>query len=103
MLALPPAQKSQSAEFAAGKSSVIHFCSLLLTHLWHISVIGFLFGFSLASSFTAYRLLDEYKQASVALQASVEELQQSTEKARRYLTFNQYLLRFYRFPRTFGV
>ncbi|KAH9971934.1 hypothetical protein BGW80DRAFT_1151022, partial [Lactifluus volemus] len=43
-------------------------------------VIGFLFGFSLASSFAAYRLLDEYKQASVTLQASVEELQQSTEK-----------------------
>ena len=44
------------------------------------SVIGFLFGFSLASSFAAYRLLDEYKQASAALQTSVEELQQSTEK-----------------------
>ncbi|KAH8989615.1 hypothetical protein EDB86DRAFT_2807800 [Lactarius hatsudake] len=43
-------------------------------------VIGFLFGFSLASSFAAYRLLDEYKQASATLQASVEELQQSTEK-----------------------
>ncbi|KAI0272932.1 hypothetical protein BGY98DRAFT_148197 [Russula aff. rugulosa BPL654] len=43
-------------------------------------VIGFLFGFSLASSFAAYRLLDEYKLASATLQASVEELQQSTEK-----------------------
>ncbi|THH20544.1 hypothetical protein EW146_g821 [Bondarzewia mesenterica] len=43
-------------------------------------IIGFLFGFSLASSFAAYRLLDEYKQASAALQASVEELQRSTEK-----------------------
>ncbi|KAI0059543.1 hypothetical protein BV25DRAFT_1828777 [Artomyces pyxidatus] len=43
-------------------------------------IIGFLFGFSLASSFAAYRLLDEYKQASAALQASVEELQLSTEK-----------------------
>ncbi|KAI0304515.1 hypothetical protein B0F90DRAFT_1706500 [Multifurca ochricompacta] len=43
-------------------------------------VIGFLFGFSLASSFAAYRLLEEYKQASATLQASVEELQQSTEK-----------------------
>ena len=49
-------------------------------------MIGFLFGFSLASSFAAYRLLDEYKQASASLQASVEELQQSTEKARHYLT-----------------
>lgn len=43
-------------------------------------VIGFLFGFSLASSYAAYQLLDEYKQASAALQASVEELQRSTEK-----------------------
>ncbi|KAI0300400.1 hypothetical protein BC826DRAFT_676485 [Russula brevipes] len=43
-------------------------------------VIGFLFGFSLASSFAAYRLLEEYKLASATLQASVEELQQSTEK-----------------------
>ncbi|KAA1469822.1 hypothetical protein DENSPDRAFT_835499 [Dentipellis sp. KUC8613] len=43
-------------------------------------VIGFLFGFSLASSFAAYRLLEEYKLASAALQASVEELQASTEK-----------------------
>jgi len=45
-------------------------------------IVGFLFGFSLASSFAAYHLLDEYKQASAALQASVEELQISTEKVR---------------------
>ncbi|KII86966.1 hypothetical protein PLICRDRAFT_114062 [Plicaturopsis crispa FD-325 SS-3] len=43
-------------------------------------IVGFLFGFSLASSFAAYHLLDEYKQASAALQASVQELQLSTEK-----------------------
>jgi hypothetical protein len=43
-------------------------------------IVGFLFGFSLASSFAAYQLLDEYKQASAALQASVEELQLTTEK-----------------------
>ncbi|KZP33574.1 hypothetical protein FIBSPDRAFT_847490 [Athelia psychrophila] len=43
-------------------------------------IVGFLFGFSLASSFAAYHLLEEYKQASAALQASVEELQISTEK-----------------------
>ncbi|KDQ62385.1 hypothetical protein JAAARDRAFT_170722 [Jaapia argillacea MUCL 33604] len=43
-------------------------------------VIGFLFGFSLAASFAAYNLLDEYRQASAALQASVSELQLSTEK-----------------------
>ncbi|KIK69650.1 hypothetical protein GYMLUDRAFT_66949 [Collybiopsis luxurians FD-317 M1] len=43
-------------------------------------IVGFLFGFSLASSFAAYQLLDEYKQASAALQASVEELRRSTEQ-----------------------
>ncbi|TFK40577.1 hypothetical protein BDQ12DRAFT_601369 [Crucibulum laeve] len=43
-------------------------------------IVGFLFGFSLASSLAAYHLLDEYQQASAALQASVEELKQSTEK-----------------------
>ncbi|KAG1861723.1 hypothetical protein DFJ58DRAFT_776776 [Suillus subalutaceus] len=43
-------------------------------------IIGFLFGFSVASAFAAYHLLDEYKLASAALQASVEELQASTEK-----------------------
>ena len=45
------------------------------------SVIGFLLGFSLASSYAAYRLVDEYKQASTILQASVEELQATTVKA----------------------
>jgi uncharacterized membrane protein len=48
-------------------------------------IVGFLFGFSLASSFAAYHLLDEYKQASAALQASVEELKISTEKVRLWL------------------
>ncbi|KAH9841420.1 uncharacterized protein C8Q71DRAFT_845601 [Rhodofomes roseus] len=43
-------------------------------------VVGFLFGFSLASSLAAYHLLEEYKLASAALQASVEELQLSTQK-----------------------
>jgi len=43
-------------------------------------IIGFLFGFSLASTYAAYHLLDEYKAASAALQASVEELQASTAK-----------------------
>ncbi|KAF8917095.1 hypothetical protein CPB85DRAFT_1287671 [Mucidula mucida] len=42
-------------------------------------IVGFLFGFSLASSYAAYHLLDEFKQASAALQVSVEKLQQSTE------------------------
>ncbi|KAH6912559.1 hypothetical protein BKA70DRAFT_1264179 [Coprinopsis sp. MPI-PUGE-AT-0042] len=43
-------------------------------------IVGFLFGFSLASSLAAYHLLDEYQRASAALQASVEELKISTEK-----------------------
>jgi len=92
MLEFLPARGSQLAEYAAGKPSTIPFRSLLLTYWSHVSVIGFLFGFSLASSFAAYRLLDEYKLASATLQASVEELQQSTEKACGYLYFNQYPL-----------
>ncbi|KAF9454728.1 hypothetical protein P691DRAFT_655297 [Macrolepiota fuliginosa MF-IS2] len=43
-------------------------------------IVGFLFGFSLASSYAAYHLLEEYQKASAALQASVEELKLSTEK-----------------------
>ncbi|EAU86233.1 hypothetical protein CC1G_03444 [Coprinopsis cinerea okayama7 len=43
-------------------------------------IVGFLFGFSLASSLAAYHLLEEYQRASAALQASVEELKISTEK-----------------------
>jgi hypothetical protein len=88
MLALLPVRESRLAEYAAGKPSIIPLRSLLLTCLFHTSVIGFLFGFSLASSFAAYRLLDEYKLASATLQASVVELQQSTEKARHYPTFS---------------
>ena len=44
------------------------------------SIIGFLLGFSLASSFAAYHLLEEYQQASAALQTSIEQLKVSTEK-----------------------
>lgn len=44
------------------------------------SIVGFLLGFSLASSYTAYRLVVEYKQASAILQASVAELQATTVK-----------------------
>jgi len=43
-------------------------------------IFGFLFGFSLASSYAAYHLLDEYQKASATLQASVEELRLTTEK-----------------------
>ena len=45
-----------------------------------VSLVCCLFGFSLASSLAAYHLLEEYKLASAALQASVEELQASTQK-----------------------
>jgi len=45
-------------------------------------VIGFFIGFAIASSFSAYYLLDEYKQASAALQTAVDELQRSTEQVR---------------------
>jgi len=50
-----------------------------------VRIVGFLLGFSLASSFAAYHLLDEYQRASAALQTSVEELKISTEKVRQYL------------------
>jgi len=43
-------------------------------------IFGFLLGFSLASSYAAYHLLDEYQKASAMLQASVEELRLTTEK-----------------------
>ncbi|PPQ65861.1 hypothetical protein CVT26_000795 [Gymnopilus dilepis] len=43
-------------------------------------IVGFLLGFSLASSVAAYQLLDEYQKASAALQASVEELKLNTDK-----------------------
>jgi len=48
-------------------------------------LVGFLLGFSLASSYAAYRLVDEYKQASVILQASVEELQATATKVSTHL------------------
>jgi hypothetical protein len=43
-------------------------------------VFGFLLGFSAASAFASYQLLEEYKTASALLQASVEELQSSAQK-----------------------
>ncbi|KAJ3524611.1 hypothetical protein NMY22_g10923 [Coprinellus aureogranulatus] len=46
----------------------------------NVRIVGFLFGFSLASSLAAYHLLEEYQRASAALQASVDELKISTEK-----------------------
>lgn len=50
------------------------------TYTCPTSIIGFLLGFSIASSFAAYHLLEEYRQASAALQTSVDELKLSTEK-----------------------
>ena len=38
------------------------------------------FGFSLASAYASYYLLQEYKLASSLLQGSVEDLQDSTSK-----------------------
>jgi hypothetical protein len=45
-------------------------------------IFGFLLGFSLASAYASYHLLEEYQAASAQLQASVEELQASTRKVR---------------------
>jgi len=47
----------------------------------HLSIFGFLLGFSIASAYASFKLLEEYKIASALLQASVEELQASTQKA----------------------
>src|SRR5258708_16969959 len=82
MLALLPVRESRLAEYAAGKPSIIPLRPLLLTGLLHTNVIGFLFGFLLAASFAAYRLLVEYKLASATVHAHVFGLQQSTHEAR---------------------
>lgn len=75
-----PTQRNPSAGFVAGSSlSRRPLCALIL---FFGSIIGFLFGFSLASTYAAYHLLDEYKAASATLQASVLELQASTAKVR---------------------
>ena len=94
MSALPKVQENRSAAYAAGEPRLVDtvhsaLCFVNTSYLSLTSVIGFLSGFSLASSFAAYRLLDEYKQASATLQASVEELQKSTEKVGRHFAFNQ--------------
>jgi hypothetical protein len=73
-----PAQKKPIGGFRGG------FVYYPLSGSWFdsriSSIVGFLFGFSLAASFAAFQLLDEYKQASAALQSSVEELRINTEK-----------------------
>jgi hypothetical protein len=80
ILAQPKFRKNLLAVFVEGTTS---FIAIILPHiniLLKISIIGFLFGFSLASSFAAYHLLEEYQRASAALQTSIEELRVSTEK-----------------------
>ena len=66
--------------FSFFKSVSIHLNFFFNKRNWSFRIIGFLFGFSLASSYAAYHLLEEYKLASAALQASVDELKVSTEK-----------------------
>ncbi|SNX83562.1 uncharacterized protein MEPE_02269 [Melanopsichium pennsylvanicum] len=48
-------------------------------------VLGFLFGFGIASAYGYYYLLKEYNAASNLMLASVEELQTSTEKITGHL------------------
>ena len=48
-------------------------------------IIGFLVGFAAAASYSATHLLQEYKQASEALQSAVDELQRNTEKVYRII------------------
>jgi len=78
ILALPKFRKNPLAGFVEGISFSLLLFLMLTSFL--LSIIGFLFGFSLASSFAAYHLLEEYQRASAALQTSVEELKVSTEK-----------------------
>ncbi|KAJ9116870.1 hypothetical protein QFC22_004527 [Naganishia vaughanmartiniae] len=49
------------------------------------SLLGFFFGFSLASAYASFYLLQEYKLASSLLQGSVEDLQESTSKMSNHL------------------
>jgi hypothetical protein len=69
-----------------------------------LRIVGFLFGFSLASSFAAYHLLEEYKQASSALQTCVEDLRVSTEKVRppQSACNAEHQTRYFRFRPMFG-
>jgi hypothetical protein len=74
-------KRNQLAGFGEGLFNILVACIWPHQALFSdSSIVGFLFGFSLAASFAAYQLLDEYKQASAALQSSVEELRISTEK-----------------------
>lgn len=74
----------EAARCIQGRVSVHRFLGSIPTSttegVFTRSLVGFLLGFSLASSYAAYHLVDEYKQASAILQASVEELQATTVK-----------------------
>jgi len=48
-------------------------------------LFGFFLGFSIASGFASYHLLDEYKLASATLERSVAELQESTMKVSQHV------------------
>ena len=78
-----PSRRNLSEVFVAGEPTSFVIMHASLMSCYH-RIVGFLFGFSLASSFAAYHLLEEYQQASATLQASVETLQNSTEKVGIY-------------------
>jgi hypothetical protein len=66
-----PVQKKRVGGIRGGYSSLLSHMvfSLLIRHF--SSIVGFLFGFSLASAFASYHLLEEYRLASAILQSSV--------------------------------
>jgi hypothetical protein len=103
MLASHPVRGNRSVVYVVGEPQGYTLTPPAVNIPSRVRIVGFLFGFSLASSFAAYRLLDEYKQASVTLQASVEELQQSTEKVGQCLAPKEHLLHPNRSLRMFGV
>jgi len=70
----------ETARCIQGRVSIHHFVQWARLKAYCCSIVGFLLGFSLASTYAAYRLVDEYKQASAILQTSVEELQATTAK-----------------------
>jgi hypothetical protein len=76
-----PAQKKPIGGFRGGYVNMhLRETAEFLTVEISLRIAGFLLGFSVASSFAAYHLLEEYQQASAALQSSIEALQVSTEK-----------------------
>ncbi|KAF8840586.1 hypothetical protein BDN67DRAFT_968269 [Paxillus ammoniavirescens] len=76
-------RKEASAQQCQAQGNLLEFSAEVPAECWWCR-IGLLFAFSLVSAFASYHL-DEYKAASAALQASVKELQASTEKMRLIL------------------